>query len=168
MRTNKGIYDLPDIWEAVLAKFPDATLGMIGGISNEDKSRLTAEFEKRGIARGLDFLGYIDDNRKFALLKSARVFIAPSHEEGWGIAVGEAMACGLPVVGYDLIAYKSVYGDSVDYVKSFDTKDFGKKTAEILSDKKMYESYRAKGGKTIAKYDWKDIFSRELKFYKKG
>jgi glycosyltransferase involved in cell wall biosynthesis len=166
MRTNKGIYDLPQIWETVLAKFPDATLGMIGGISAEDKFKLTAEFEKRGANRNLEYLGYISDERKFALLKSAKMFIAPSHEEGWGIAVGEAMACGIPVAGYDLIAYKSVYGNSISYARSFDIGEFGKKVCALLSSAKEYESYQTKGAETIAKYDWKKIFARELEYYK--
>ncbi|NPV01309.1 MAG: glycosyltransferase [Brevinematales bacterium] len=168
MRTNKGIYDLPAIWAAVLAKFPDATLGMIGGISAEDKYKLTAEFEKLGANRNLEYLGYIFDEKKFALMKSAKLFIAPSHEEGWGIAVGEAMACGIPVAGYDLIAYKSVYGEAISYARSFDTAEFAEKVCALLSSPEEYESYQKKGTATILKYDWKEIFARELEYYKKG
>ena len=41
-----------------------------------------------------------------SVVKSVLVFVFPSHEEGWGIAICEAMACGLAVVAYDLPAYE--------------------------------------------------------------
>ena len=42
-------------------------------------------------------------------MKSSKLFIFPSYEEGWGISITEAMACGLAVVCYDLKAY-DVFG----------------------------------------------------------
>jgi glycosyltransferase involved in cell wall biosynthesis len=168
MRPNKGIYDLPYIWEKVLQRFPDSTLGMIGDISNDDRKKLDKEFKKRNADRNIEYLGLIFGDQKFAIFKSAKLFITPSHEENWAIAVSEAMACGLPVAGYDLIAYKSVYGDSIAYARSFDTGEFAEKVCALLSSPKEYESYQKKGTATILKYDWKKIFARELEYYKKG
>jgi glycosyltransferase involved in cell wall biosynthesis len=49
-----------------------------------------------GIAGDLRFLGMIADSRQ--LLDALDVFVFPSLKEGLGVALLEAMACGLPVV----------------------------------------------------------------------
>jgi glycosyltransferase involved in cell wall biosynthesis len=40
----------------------------------------------------------LDGNRKWGALRSAEVFVLPSHQENFGIAVVEALAVGTPVL----------------------------------------------------------------------
>ena len=47
----------------------------------------------------------MSEEEKWTVLRRARLAVAPSYEEGWGIAVGEALFAGTPVVSYDLPAY---------------------------------------------------------------
>ena len=52
-----------------------------------------------GIADVVDFRhGVSDQEDVYALLKAARVCVFPSAREGFGVAVVEALACGVPVV----------------------------------------------------------------------
>lgn len=46
------------------------------------------------------FHGYVEEAAKHQLLDSAWVHLAPSLKEGWGLAVLEAAAHGVPTVGY--------------------------------------------------------------------
>ncbi|MCD6445585.1 glycosyltransferase, partial [Candidatus Bathyarchaeota archaeon] len=41
---------------------------------------------------------------------SSKIFIFPSVFEGWGIAVAEALACGLLVIAYNIPALKENFG----------------------------------------------------------
>lgn len=57
----------------------------------------------------ITMLESVPDDYLYSLLKSSKVFVFPSHEEGWGIAVCEAMAAGLPIVAYDLAPFREFF-----------------------------------------------------------
>jgi glycosyltransferase involved in cell wall biosynthesis len=44
------------------------------------------------------FTGWVDDTRRETWLRRASLFALPSAQENFGLALGEAMACGVPVV----------------------------------------------------------------------
>ena len=47
--------------------------------------------------------GYLNDSDKLSALSSSDLFILPSYGENFGLAVVEAMACGLPVIISDQV-----------------------------------------------------------------
>jgi len=49
-------------------------------------------------AGGVSFPGMLSGDLKWGALRRAEVFVLPSHQENFGIAVVEAMACGTPVL----------------------------------------------------------------------
>jgi glycosyltransferase involved in cell wall biosynthesis len=51
-----------------------------------------------GIADRIVWTGMIAGDLKWGMLRLAEVFILPSHQENFGIAVAEALACGTPVL----------------------------------------------------------------------
>jgi len=64
-----------------------------------DKAALHARAESLGLANAVEFRHDVREQKDlYGLMKSARLFAFPSAREGFGIAVLEAIACGLPVV----------------------------------------------------------------------
>jgi glycosyltransferase involved in cell wall biosynthesis len=51
---------------------------------------------------GVEFTGFISEERKAAELGAAWLLIHPAHHEGWGTVVIEAAAAGVPTVGFDV------------------------------------------------------------------
>lgn len=74
-----------------------ATCRVIG--SGPQAAALAAQAERLGISHAVDFRPDVEgQDDLYSLVKSGRVFAFPSEREGFGIAVLEALACGLPVV----------------------------------------------------------------------
>ncbi len=110
---SKGIFELPQIWKKVVQEVPQARLAIMGAGAEEIVSELKKSFEENGILDNVDVMGYVDSLKGFSIIKSAKSFVFTSHEEGWGIAIAEALACGTPVVAYDLPVYKRVFPEGM-------------------------------------------------------
>jgi glycosyltransferase involved in cell wall biosynthesis len=76
---------------------PNARLEIVGDGPERDGLEALASTT----AARITFAGDVDDAQRDLRLVSADVFCQPSLHEGFGIAIVEAMGCGLPVVATD-------------------------------------------------------------------
>ncbi len=77
----------------------------------------------RDLARDLPvvFTGMLSGNLKWGALRAADVFVLPSHQENFGIAIAEALACGTPVLISDKVnIWREVVKDGGGYAESDD------------------------------------------------
>jgi glycosyltransferase involved in cell wall biosynthesis len=98
----KGRKNLPlllDVWAELARQVPAAQLLIAGG------GPLLLSLRQRAAALGLGqrvaFTGYVAEAEKAEHFNLGDVFVFPSALEGFGLAVGEAMSSGLPVVASD-------------------------------------------------------------------
>jgi glycosyltransferase involved in cell wall biosynthesis len=104
---RKGVRELAEAWPAVAAALPNAWL-VVGGWG-------PLEGELRGWLEGaprVRWLGFVPDVP--ALLKAVDVVVAPSHYEGFGLVVAEAMAVGVPVVSTSASSIPELLDDGVE------------------------------------------------------
>lgn len=71
-----------------------AELWLIGDGSERDL--IETYIHEHGLENRVHLLGYQDDPSKF--IRRCHVYIQPSLSEGFGLAIVEAMGCGLPVI----------------------------------------------------------------------
>ena len=129
---SKGIDDLLPVWQEVLLHHPEAQLALIGK-GDEDMMRFyQTEIEKRGLSKHIRMLGFVPDDEVSRLLSTTRFLIFSSHEEGYGMAVAEALAHGCHVVAYDLPVFRKEFGDSIVRVPCFDTDFFAQEVIKCL------------------------------------
>ena len=76
----------------------DVELAIAGTGTDEYRRELDARVESLAIGPRVRFLGHVEGADKARALASADLFVLPSYQENFGIAVAEAMAAGLPVV----------------------------------------------------------------------
>ena len=92
---RKGISDLLHAFKSLQKVSPEARLLLAG---TGDDQRLQALVEMLGLRGSVEFLGWVDDERKSLLLAEADCLVLPSYHEGMPMAILEAMAAGLPVI----------------------------------------------------------------------
>ncbi|HYQ73037.1 MAG TPA: glycosyltransferase [Gammaproteobacteria bacterium] len=69
------------------------------------------------ISDRITWTGMISDNLKWGAFHAAEAFILPSHQENFGIAVVEAMACGTPVLISDKVdIFSEILSDNAGFV----------------------------------------------------
>jgi glycosyltransferase involved in cell wall biosynthesis len=105
---EKGVFDLLKIWKNVVKAKRNAKLLIIG--NGIEFSAVKKEVAALSLENNVFLRGGCSDFELFGLLKSSKLLIFPSVFEGWGLAVAEALACGLPVVAYDIPALREVFG----------------------------------------------------------
>lgn len=72
-------------------------------------------------ASGITFTGMLSGNLKWGVLSAADAFILPSHQENFGIAVVEALACGTPVLISDKVnIWREIAAEGAGYVENDD------------------------------------------------
>jgi glycosyltransferase involved in cell wall biosynthesis len=136
----------------------------MGGMSGEAK----VADEARKLNLPITFFkpseGFLSAQNYYAKIKNSRILFAPSHEEGWGIAVCEAMACGLPVIAYDLPAYRKIYSDSYKSIDCFDPEKFANAIVDVLDSPSVCSDLEKKGYSVSQKYDWDAIAKDDWNF----
>jgi glycosyltransferase involved in cell wall biosynthesis len=81
-----------------LAKSSDWHLVLAGPDQVGWQPALTKLAEQLNIAGRITFTGMLSGDLKWGAFHASEVFYLPSHQENFGIAVAEALACGLPVL----------------------------------------------------------------------
>ncbi len=82
--------------------------------SGKSRSRLEARARVLGIHRRVRFAGFLGRTKLDPLYQTADVFLFPSKTETQGLAVGEALAAGLPCVVVDAGGAPESVRDGVD------------------------------------------------------
>jgi phosphatidylinositol alpha-1,6-mannosyltransferase len=93
----KGFDEVINVLPRLLRRFPDLKYLIVG--DGSDRGRLEATVKVLGLSNYVIFAGRIPESEKVAHYRLADAFVMPSYGEGFGIALIEAAACGIPIVG---------------------------------------------------------------------
>lgn len=83
---------------------------------------------------GVEFTGYVTEERKAQELGAAWVLVHPAHHEGWGTVVMEAAAAGVPTVGFDVEGVRDSVDPGVTGILAVDDAGFADAWATLGTD----------------------------------
>ena len=106
LQPGKNLQGLLNAWQTLQQEFTDTWLVVAGAYNPLFRTDSSAQAER------VLYLGYVDDADLPALYAQALVFVLPSINEGFGLPVLEAQACGTPVLVSNGGALPEVVGDT--------------------------------------------------------
>lgn len=165
---EKGLFDLPEIFKLVVEKFPKAKIAVAGSVEDkrflEDFRRMLSDYN---LNRNITFLLHREEKFFIDLLSSSKVMIFPSILEAYGLVVLEALACGTPVVAYDIPAMKLNFS-GVKAVLRCPIKDkvnMAKNVKFLLENEDVRKKLSHEAKEYVKNYDWKNVVIAEKEAY---
>jgi glycosyltransferase involved in cell wall biosynthesis len=136
--------------ESVRQMFPLFIVGMSGW----QQAQLNDEL-KNALAGGhVCLAGYLPDEQVAQLLAGARALVFPSHYEGFGLPVLEAMASGTPVITTHCSAMPEVAGPAGNYCDPQDPEGLREAMLRLIEDHPHWQACREAGLQQAALFSW--------------
>ena len=156
----KGIYDALEVLLLVKERFPKFKLGIMGEGDPKTESNFKSAIIRMGLEKNVFLLGYKTGVEKFSIIKSCKSFWFLSANESFGVALLEAVCCGIPAFAYDLPAYRSIYKhNEVSISPTGNCSDVAKRVIKLFEGN-IFENDT---GKHLLNYDgWDKIAEKEL------
>lgn len=86
------------------------------------------------------------------VMSSYDLLLAPSRHEGFGLAVGEALAAGLPVLAADISAFREVCGDAAIYFDPLKADSLKERLQAVLNGEYDLALYAQSGKKAAQRF----------------
>jgi glycosyltransferase involved in cell wall biosynthesis len=100
---KKGCDLLINAWVAVAKQRPDLHLVIAGPDQTGWVKELRSLAGRLGVGTNIHWPGMVSGPAKWGAFRGAEAFILPSHQENFGVAVAEALACGTPALISDKV-----------------------------------------------------------------
>lgn len=161
----KGLYHLLFAIKGVLNIRP-VHLIVIG--SPKKNGGIEKLIKKLNIGQHISFTGRIDHEQFVREYAKAGIAVIPSLYEGFGLPVGEAMACRIPVICTTGGALPEVAGDAAKLVPPANAKALEKAILELLDDPSQCEALAQKGyDRVLKEFTWEKTAMKTVDAYKK-
>ena len=100
---KKGCDLLISAFSSVAGEDPNLHLVMAGPCLDQWDRALQRQAARLEISQRITWTGMLAGDLKWGAFRSAEAFLLPSHQENFGIAVAEALGCGVPVLISDQV-----------------------------------------------------------------
>ena len=132
---------------------------VIAGPDGGYRAATEAFVDEAGIRDRTVFTGLLQGEYKLAALADADLFVLPSYSENFGIAVIEAMACGLPVVISDKVnIWREIVADGAGLATPLEADAVAGAMARLLADPGLRRTMGEAGRRSVARrYAWDHV-----------
>jgi glycosyltransferase involved in cell wall biosynthesis len=162
---NKGWPDLLRALGLVRQRGSTVPLVLAGYWLPKQRRQLIAEARALGVSDLLRFIGFVADDDLPPLYRGALGFIFPSHREGFGLPVLEAMAAGTPVIISDDPALLELTGAAALAFPRGDAAGLAEQMSSIARDPELRGGLARIGEERATHFRWRDTVAATIQVY---
>lgn len=162
---KKGLDYLADAFALVTREVPSAGL-VVAGPDGGARASFVKQVARQGLAGRVHLIGPLYGASKLAALVDATCFCLPSRQEGFSVAITEALACGTPVVISEGCHFPEVAEAGAGMVVPLDAARIAEALVRVITDTAAAEQMREAGRTLIAsRYTWPLIAEQTVAAY---
>ncbi len=163
----KGLNIVARAFAAVARKREDVHLLIAGPDDDGYGEKVTGWLKEEGVFEMSTFTGMLLGEEKLEAFYGSSVFVLPSYSENFGIAVLEAMACGLPVIVSDKVnLWPEIIEAKAGEVAPCNAEAFSRKILAVLEDDDAARKMGMNGAALVReRYSWPEVAARMIEMY---
>ena len=140
----------------------------VSGLAAAERPPFAALAREVGLGGRLRFLPYMDATTLRAVYAGAELFVYPSHAEGWGIPVLEAMAVGTPVACSATTAIPEAGGEFPAYFDPAESASMAAAIRESLAGREAWAARREAARARARTFTWSGAARTTLEAYREA
>jgi glycosyltransferase involved in cell wall biosynthesis len=162
---KKGLDYLADAFRIVAERDPVVHL-VVAGPDDGARSDFVRRVAAAGLADRVHVPGAVYGPEKLSAVAGAACFCLPSRQEGFSVAILEALACGTPAIVSDACHFPEVAEVGAGEVVPLDATAIAAALGRVLADAGRRERMGEAGrGLVAARFTWPAIAARTIETY---
>lgn len=154
LEKRKNIEGIVKIFEILKGKYSYPGKLILAGRPGFGYDAIKNKIQKTKSKKFIIEKGFIDDNKKWQLMKGADVFLFPSLSEGFGIPILEAQGVGTPVVTSNFGPMDEVAGDEDILMDPWNYQIGAELINKLVTNKVFREEAIEKGFENTKRFSW--------------
>ncbi len=159
---SKNLLGLLEATKLVIKEVPDAKL-VLGGSGFDD---IKKHIESMGLENNVVYVGKRPFNEVPQFYSMCDVIVCPALSDGYCFVLGEASACGTPIVATGQGSHPERIVDGKNgFITTKEPESMAKSIIKILRDKKLAGKLGEEGKKMYRKDSWKSVAKKYVDVY---
>ncbi len=139
---------------------------VLTGARDKGHDAIAGMIEKTGLEADVVLTGWLPFEDIATIYCASDALVFPSLNEGFGMPIIEAMACGVPVVCSKIEPLPEVAGDAAHFFDPYDPASIADGISAVIRDPDLRRSLIEKGFKRAAEFTWENTALGTLQFIK--
>ncbi|HEY1476281.1 MAG TPA: glycosyltransferase family 1 protein, partial [Chthoniobacterales bacterium] len=164
LEPRKNYEQLLDAFESYWEQSRKRRRLVIAGGSGWKSESLRARIRKMERNGMVNYLGYVEDTRLWELYKNAFGLVFPSHYEGFGLPIVEAMSQACPVITRKNTSLPEVGGEAAVYYDDT-TRDLVQQMLRLEGQSQLYIELSERGLAQARRFSWAKTAAKVFELY---